>query len=127
MKAWPFTKGLHDLGNGCYAYLQPAGTWGLSNAALVVDGDEVLLIDTLMDLKLSAEMLETLMQRAVPTTPRTSNTLVNRTDDHFFGNQLVEGATIIASAAAKSRRESGGAHRHVNQPPATTQRRVIWI
>ena len=42
MKRWPFTKGLHDLGNGCFAYLQPDGGWGLSNAGLVVDGGETL-------------------------------------------------------------------------------------
>ncbi len=23
MAKWQFTKGLHDIGNGCHAYLQP--------------------------------------------------------------------------------------------------------
>ncbi len=31
MARWPYTKGLHDLGNGSYAYLQPDGGWGWSN------------------------------------------------------------------------------------------------
>jgi cyclase len=31
MARWRYTKGLHELGNGCYAYLQPDGTWGLRN------------------------------------------------------------------------------------------------
>ncbi len=61
----PYTKGLHDLGNGCYAYLQPDGSWGWSNAGLVVDSGESLLVDTLFDLKLTAEMLEA-MRRAEP-------------------------------------------------------------
>ena len=46
----PYTKGLHDLGNGCYAWLQPDGSWGWSNAGLVVDSGEALLVDTLFDL-----------------------------------------------------------------------------
>ena len=24
----PYTRGLHDLGNGGYAWLQPDGSWG---------------------------------------------------------------------------------------------------
>ena len=39
-----FNKGLHDLGNGIYAYLQPDGSWGWSNAGLVVDGEVALLV-----------------------------------------------------------------------------------
>ena len=33
-----FTKGLHDLGNGAWAYLQPDGSWGWSNAGRGLDG-----------------------------------------------------------------------------------------
>ncbi|MGY8958581.1 MAG: MBL fold metallo-hydrolase, partial [Alphaproteobacteria bacterium] len=44
------------MGNNAYAYLQPDGGWGWSNAGLIVDGDEVVLVDTLFDLKLTAEM-----------------------------------------------------------------------
>ena len=32
MSKWQYTKGLHDLADGCYAYLQPDGSWGFSNA-----------------------------------------------------------------------------------------------
>ena len=39
MPKWQYTKGLHDLGTGCFAYLQPDGSWGWSNAGLIVDGD----------------------------------------------------------------------------------------
>jgi cyclase len=38
MSAWKFTKGLHDLGNGEFAYLQPSGTWGYSNAGILPSG-----------------------------------------------------------------------------------------
>ena len=27
MSKWQYTKGLHDLANGCYAWLQPDGSW----------------------------------------------------------------------------------------------------
>ena len=27
MAKWRYSKGLHDIGNGLYAYLQPDGTW----------------------------------------------------------------------------------------------------
>ena len=53
MAKWQYTKGLHDLGNGCFAYLQPDGSWGWSNAGLIADRDQTLLVDTLFDLKLT--------------------------------------------------------------------------
>jgi glyoxylase-like metal-dependent hydrolase (beta-lactamase superfamily II) len=97
---WPFTRGLHDLGNSCFAWLQPDGSWGWSNAGLVVDGDESLLVDTLFDLRLTGEMLEA-MRKAAPAAARI-DTLVNThsNGDHCNGNELVADAEIIASAAA---------------------------
>ena len=99
MTKWSFTKGLHDLGAGCHAYLQPDGSWGWSNAGLVTDSGEALLVDTLMDLRLTGEMLTTMRQN-VPAAARIG-TLVNThsNPDHTFGNQLVSGAQIIASTA----------------------------
>jgi cyclase len=94
---WSFTKGLHDLGHGCYAYLQPDGSWGWSNAGLLVDGDENLLVDTLFDVQLTREMLDA-MRDAEPSA-RTIRALVNThaNGDHTFGNQLVKDAQIIAA------------------------------
>lgn len=99
MARWQFTKGLHDLGKGCHAYLQPQGSWGWSNASLITDSGESLLVDTLMDVRLTRDMLEA-MRAAVPAAARIG-TLVNThaNPDHTFGNQLLDGATIIASAA----------------------------
>jgi cyclase len=110
---WAYTKGLQDLGNGCYAYLQPDGSWGWSNAGLVASGEESLLVDTLFDLKLTREMLAT-MQRAEPKAAARIGTLVNThsNGDHCFGNELVAGAEIIASkACAAEMRRDGGAGR----------------
>ena len=94
-----YSKGLRDLGDGIYAYLQPDGSWGYSNAGLVADSGESLLVDTLFDLHLTAEMLQA-MRRAEPAAQRIG-TLVNThaNGDHCYGNQLVEGARVITSAA----------------------------
>ena len=97
MQQWHYNLGLHDLGNGCYAWLQPDGTWGYSNAGLIVDGSETLLVDTLFDLRLTRDMLEG-MRRSVPAAARIGmlfNTHGN--GDHTFGNQLVKNARIIAT------------------------------
>ncbi|HTA12253.1 MAG TPA: MBL fold metallo-hydrolase, partial [Solirubrobacteraceae bacterium] len=92
-----YTKGLHEVGDGLYAYLQPDGGWGWSNAGLIADGEQTLLIDTLYDLALTEEMLAA-MRRAVPAAARI-DTLVNThaNGDHCYGNQLVGDARIVAS------------------------------
>jgi cyclase len=98
MSKWSYTRGLHDLGNSVYAYLQPDGTWGWSNAGIVTDGEASLLIDTLYDLKLTREMLDK-MRKSIPAASHIDmlvNTHAN--GDHCWGNELVTGAQIIASA-----------------------------
>jgi cyclase len=109
----PYDKGLRDFGNGCYAWLQPDGSWGWSNAGLVADSGESILIDTLFDLKLTREMLDG-MRRAEPQAAAHIGALVNThsNGDHTFGNQLVPGAEIIASkACAEEMIHDGGAKR----------------
>ena len=98
MSKWSYTRGLHDLGNSVYAYLQPDGTWGWSNAGIVTDGEASLLIDTLFDLKHTGEMLD-IMRKSIPAASHIDmvvNTHAN--GDHCWGNELVTGAQIIASA-----------------------------
>jgi glyoxylase-like metal-dependent hydrolase (beta-lactamase superfamily II) len=97
----PFKHGLHDVGARCYAWIQPDGGWGWSNAGLVVDGDESLLVDTLFDLKLTRAMLDG-MRRAEPVAARRFDKLINThaNPDHCNGNELVAEAEIIASSAA---------------------------
>jgi cyclase len=98
MSKWEFTKGLHDLGQGCWSYLLPNGSWGWSNAGLIEDSGETLLVDTLFDLKLTGEMLAA-MRDAVPAARRIG-TLVNThaNGDHTFGNELVKGARILTTS-----------------------------
>jgi len=106
---YAYKRGLADLGNGTFAYLQPDGSWGWSNAGLITDGDQSLLVDTLFDLKLTREMLSA-MRDATPRAAKRIGTLVNthHNGDHCFGNELVEGAEIVASAHAleEMKRES---------------------
>ena len=95
----PFTRGLHEIGDGVYAYLQPDGSWGWSNAGLVVDGEASLLVDTLFDLRTTGDMLEA-MRRATPAAAGIDvvvNTHAN--GDHCWGNQLVRDAEIVSSTA----------------------------
>src|SRR5436305_947500 len=92
-----YERGLAEVGDRIYAYLQPDGGWGWSNAGLVTDGGQSLLIDTLFDLALTEQML-TEMRRAVPAAAQIG-TLVNThaNGDHCYGNQLVAGARIVSS------------------------------
>jgi len=95
--SWAFEKGLHQVGESSWAYLQPDGGWSLNNAGLIVDGDATLLVDTLFDLRLTDQMLRA-MRDAIPAAANIQ-TLVNThsNGDHTFGNQLVEGAKILTT------------------------------
>src|SRR6266566_3865501 len=107
MSKWPYTRGLHDLGNSVYAYLQPDGTWGWSNAGIVTDGKASLLIDTLFDLKLTREMLDT-MCKSIPGAAHIDmvvNTHAN--GDHCWGNELVADAQIFASTSTAEEMTTG--------------------
>ena len=93
-----YSLGLHEVGEGCFAYLQPDGGWGYSNAGLVVGDGASLLVDTLFDLKLTAAMLNS-MKQATETAPISTVVNTHANGDHCYGNQLVEGANIVASSA----------------------------
>ncbi len=99
MSNTPFTKGLHEIGPGCWAWLQPDGSWGYSNAGLITDGEASLLVDTLFDLHLTAEMLAAM--RDATGAAKQIDTVVNThaNGDHCYGNALVKNATILASRA----------------------------
>jgi cyclase len=93
-----FPTGLSDLGGRTYAWLQPNGGLGESNAGLIVGGGESLLIDTLWDTRLTRRMLDAM---APHTAAAPIRHLVNThgDPDHCWGNQLLAGAEIIATRA----------------------------
>jgi len=92
----PFEHGLLDLGGGDFAWLQPDGGWGWSNAGLIVDGDQALLVDTLFDVPLTGAMLDS-MRAALPGIEITTLVNTHSNGDHCNGNELVAGAEIICS------------------------------
>ncbi|HWF24590.1 MAG TPA: MBL fold metallo-hydrolase, partial [Solirubrobacteraceae bacterium] len=95
-----YAGGLQEVAPDTYAWIQPNGGWGESNAGLVVGEDGAALIDTLWDVRLTARMLAAVRERiAVPTT-----TVINTHSDgdHVWGNQLLAGAEFVATAAAAS-------------------------
>lgn len=100
-RSWRYSRGLHVVGDGAYAYLQPDGGWGWSNAGLIEDRGEALLVDTLFDEVLTAEML-TAIHTATGLRAGDIDTLVNThaNGDHTHGNALIYNATIIASHAS---------------------------
>ena len=86
---------LVEVGTNSWGWLQPNGSWGLSNAGLITDGDEALLVDTLYDVRRTQVMLDA-MSAATPSTIRTVvNTHAN--GDHCYGNGAVQGAEYVAS------------------------------
>ena len=95
----PYERGLHLVGSGVFAYLQPDGGWGWSNAGLVLGRDDALLVDTLFDLRLTREMLLAMHGQLAG---RPISTVVNThaNGDHCFGNELIPDAEMIASRAA---------------------------
>lgn len=105
-----YARGLVETGPGLYAWLQPDGGWGWSNAGLVVDGDQSLLVDTLFDLKLTGEMLAA-MADATGIGADAIGTVVNThaNGDHTHGNGLCRHAEIVASEASAREMEHFGA------------------
>jgi glyoxylase-like metal-dependent hydrolase (beta-lactamase superfamily II) len=101
-----YEKGLHEVGDGVWAYLQPDGGWGWSNAGLVTSDGASLLVDTLFDLRLTAEMLEAM--RARTAAAERIGTVVNThaNGDHCYGNALLAESEIISSARCAEEMEA---------------------
>jgi cyclase len=94
-----FEGGLTEVGPGIHAWLQPNGLLGESNAGLVVGDGASLLVDTLWDPRLTRRMLAA-MAPLIEKAP--IETLVNTHSDgdHWWGNQEVAEAEIIATESA---------------------------
>ena len=109
----PYSLGLHEIGDGLHAYLQPDGGWGWSNAGLIVGDGASLLVDTLFDLHLTAAMLDS-MTPLTTTAPVASLVNTHANGDHCYGNGEVtrrwSGTEIIASTAT--------AHEMADVPPS---------
>ena len=119
----PYKKGLYEVADGIFAYLQPDGGWGWSNAGLIDGGDESLLVDTLFDVKLTEEMLA-MMSAVTSTSP--INQLINThaNGDHCYGNIAVKRQAETVAAQSGSPKElaiiasAASAAEMQNLPPA---------
>jgi cyclase len=109
----PYSLGLHEIGDGLHAYLQPDGGWGWSNAGLIVGDGVSLLVDTLFDLHLTAAMLDS-MTSLTTAAPVASLVNTHANGDHCYGNSEVtrrwSGTEIVASTAT--------AHEMADVPPS---------
>jgi len=94
-----YEEGLYEIDKKLYAWMVPNGSWGESNAGLLIGEGESLLIDTLWDLKYTRTMLDT-MEPLIGTAPIRTVINTHADGDHWWGNQLLPGTEIIASKAA---------------------------
>jgi cyclase len=104
-----YIHGLHEVADGCHAYLQPDGSWGWSNAGLIVGDGASLLVDTLFDLRLTQRMLDA-MGPITLASPIAQVVNTHANGDHCFGNILVDDAEIISTSAT--------AHEMAEVPPS---------
>jgi glyoxylase-like metal-dependent hydrolase (beta-lactamase superfamily II) len=94
-----FVRGFQRVGEDTWAWLQPNGALGESNAGLIASGEHVLLVDTLWDLALTRRMLDE-ARGLVDAAPKTLfNT--HSDGDHVWGNQLLAGARIVSTVKAR--------------------------
>ena len=108
-----YAHGLHELGDGLFAYLQPDGGWGWSNAGLVTGDASSLLVDTLFDMALTRAMLDS-MRPITDTKPIATAANTHGNGDHCFGNgALAADVPIYATARAAEEMRS--------EPPALLQ------
>ncbi len=113
-----YDKGLVEVADGAFAYLQPDGGWCLSNAGLVAGRGESLLVDTLTDLPSTRTMLDA-MAPLTGAAPIKTLAITHGNLDHYFGNQLVAGAEILAS--------EGTVHEMANGPTPASMAAMLEV
>jgi 2-keto-4-pentenoate hydratase/2-oxohepta-3-ene-1,7-dioic acid hydratase in catechol pathway/glyoxylase-like metal-dependent hydrolase (beta-lactamase superfamily II) len=93
----PYTRGLHNVADRVWAWTLPDGGYGWSNAGLISGEGESLLVDTLFDCHLTAEMLDA-MRPMTDAAPITKALITHSNGDHTHGNQLLDPAVRIIAA-----------------------------
>ena len=97
-----FGGGLVELADRTYAWLQPNGGLGESNAGLIVGEGESLLVDTLWDERLTRVLLDAVAPvTAEAGAPITRLLNTHGDGDHWYGNGLLDDdVEIIATERA---------------------------
>ncbi|MCP2258132.1 2-keto-4-pentenoate hydratase/2-oxohepta-3-ene-1,7-dioic acid hydratase (catechol pathway) [Streptoalloteichus tenebrarius] len=99
---FPYERGLHRVGQDVWAWLEPDGGYGWSNAGLVRGDGASLLVDTLFDLPMTERML-TAMAEVTVGAPIRDAVLTHANGDHTHGNQLLDPDVRIIAAAGTAR------------------------
>ncbi|MER6380786.1 MBL fold metallo-hydrolase [Streptomyces sp. NPDC001127] len=90
---------LLPLSETVYAYVQPDGGWGFSNAGLVASGGEALLVDTQYTPQMTRHLIDAITS-AVPGVSVSQVVTTHANGDHCWGLQLLPDAEVIATAAS---------------------------
>lgn len=99
---------LVEVADGVHAHIQPDGGWCLSNAGLLTDAGESVLVDTAATRARALRLREAVL-RIEPRPPR----LLVSTHfhgDHTFGNHLFPEALVVAHERARDDVTAAGLH-----------------
>lgn len=97
-----FPGGLQQVAPGTWAWLQPNGGLGESNAGLVVGDGGSLLVDTLWDERLTRRMLDA-MEPALAGAPLRRAFVTHPDGDHWWGNAVLPPEVEICATTACDR------------------------
>lgn len=116
-----YERGLTEVREGVWAWLQPNGSWGEANAGLVVGDGASAVIDTLWDQRLAGELLAAAMPR-VQDAPIRLVVNTHSDGDHWWGN-----AVMPPSAEVVTSRASLEAMTHESPAGLARQRRLARV
>jgi cyclase len=97
---------MQQVDPGIYAYTQPDGSWGLSNAGLLVGSRYAIVIDTLFTEARNHAFREA--AAGVTDVPITTVVNTHHHGDHVYGNGLYPQATIIGHELCRAETISTG-------------------
>ncbi len=103
-----FPGGLREVAPRTWAWLQPNGGLGESNAGLVAGDGESLLVDTLWDERLTRRMLDA-MAPLLADAPLRRAFVTHPDGDHWWGNAVLAPDVEIVATAACDRAMRGEA------------------
>src|SRR5262249_61540122 len=96
-----------EVADRVFAYVQPDGSWCVSNAGVLLDDDGVMLIDTVATERRALRMREAVGRLHAGPAPTVVNT--HSHGDHTFGNYVFgPAATVIAHDKARAEMAGSG-------------------
>lgn len=114
-----FDGGVQEVSSGTWAWIQPNGDLGESNAGLIVGDGASILVDTLWDERLTRRMLDAFTD-ARAGAPITHLVNTHGDGDHWYGNALLGKAEIVATEEAAAQMASEPPTMITRMRPLTT-------